>query len=347
MSTTSITEHHHHNKRIKCILIIFLIVFSVLFVTQWLTLYNNIKEIKKNTEIDNLSLKNVKTNLIDISTLKSDSLNVTLAKEDIEKINSNLDALASEIYNEKNRAESIIDKDIDRLNLYMALGIGFIAILGVFVPILVNILTNDDLKRKQEILTNDLKSTKDDINKTKKESNLIKDKVDKIDINAIDSAVEKSKEIDGLKEKTEKVLPKLSIITLQIAIHRLFNVSSLALSKIAKNPNDSSLFIELFSDVKNAIQLCKSDLIIIEKTIVLKQTLKDCSELMMEEDYRFTTFGTSRNLYVDIELLSAHLKELSLCNKDNQDAKYSQLDQSFESFLKKLKSSNAQNQPTA
>ncbi|MCT4288004.1 hypothetical protein CMU01_08695 [Elizabethkingia anophelis] len=318
MSTTSITEHHHHNKLIKCILIIFLIALSVLFVIQWLTLDNNIKELKKNTEMDNLSLKNVKTNLIDISTLKSDSLNVTLAKEDIERINSNLDALASEIYNEKNRAESIIDKDIDRLNLYMALGIGFIAILGVFVPILVNILTNDDLKRKQEILN---------------------DKVEE--------AIEKSKEIDGLKEKTEKVLPKLSIITLQITIHRLFNVSSLALSKIAKNPNDSSLFIELFENVKRAIIDCKNDLIIIEQQNLLRQTLKDCSELMMEEDYRFTTFGTSRNLYVDIELLSVHLKELSLCNKDNQDAKYSQLDQSFESFLKKLKSSNAQNQPTA
>lgn len=341
MSTTSTTEHHHHNKLIKCILIIFLIIFSVLFVTQWITLHNNIKDLKKNTEIDNLSFKNVKTNLIDISTLKSDSLNVTLAKEDVEKINSNLNALTSEIYNERNRAESIIDKDIDRLNLYMALGIGFIAILGVFVPILVNILTNDDLKRKQEVLTNDLKLTKDEISNTKKESNSIKDKVDRIDIKAIDSAVEKSKEIDNLKEKTDEVLPKLSIITLQIAIHRLFNISSLALSKIAKDPKDTSLFIELFEDVKNSIQYCKADSLIIEETKILKQTLMDCKELMTEEDYKFTTFGKSRNLYGELKTLSDHFVELSNCKKDEQEVKYNQLNSSFENFINKLKSLNA------
>ncbi|WP_353145477.1 hypothetical protein [Chryseobacterium sp.] len=305
-----------------------------------------IDEYKKVAQTEFKSLKQVKTNLFDTSTLNSNKLNITLSKRDVEKINSNLDALASEIYSEKNRAESIIDKDIDRLNLYMALGIGFIAILGVFVPILVNILTNDDLKRKQEVLSNDLKFTKEEITNTRKESNSIKDKVDKIDIEAIDNAVEKSREIDGLKEKTEKVLPKLSIITLQISIHRLFNISSLALSKIAKNPNDSSLFIELFDDVKKSIFDCKNDLIIIEQQDLLKQTLKDCSELMMEENYRFTTFGTSRNLYGEIESLSIHLSELSKCNKDNQDAKYSQLDNSFESFLNKLKLLNAQNQPT-
>lgn len=350
MSNTSTTEHHHHhhhNKLIKCILIVFLIVFSVFFVTQWITLNNNIKDLTKKVEIDNLGFKNVKTNLIDISSLKTDSLNVTLAKEDVERINSNLNALTSEIYNERNRAESIIDKDLDRLNLYMALGIGFIAILGVFVPILVNILTNDDLKRKQEVLTNDLKLTKCEISNTAQESNSIKEKVDRIDLEAIDSAVKKSKEIDNLKEKTDEVLPKLSIITLQIAIHRLFNVSSLALSKIAKNPKDSSLFIELFSDVKNAIQLCKSDLIIIEETIVLKQTFMDCKELMTEEEYKFTTFGESRNLYGELKTLSDHFVELSNCKKDEQEAKYNQLDNSFESFLNKLKLLNAQNQPTA
>ncbi|ROI05039.1 hypothetical protein EGI16_06870 [Chryseobacterium sp. G0240] len=325
---------------------IFLFLLIILFGLQWYSLDKKIDEYKKVAQTEFKSLKQVKTNLFDTSTLNSNKLNITLSKRDVEKINSNLDALASEIYSEKNRAESIIDKDIDRLNLYMALGIGFIAILGVFVPILVNILTNDDLKRKQEVLSNDLKFTKEEITNTRKESNSIKDKVDKIDIEAIDNAVEKSREIDGLKEKTEKVLPKLSIITLQISIHRLFNISSLALSKIAKNPNDSSLFIELFDDVKKSIFDCKNDLIIIEQQDLLKQTLKDCSELMMEENYRFTTFGTSRNLYGEIESLSIHLSELSKCNKDNQDAKYSQLDNSFESFLNKLKLLNAQNQPT-
>lgn len=346
MSKNSTIKHHHHNVLIKNFLITFLIVFSALFALQWITITNNIKELKNNIETDNSSLKKVKTSLIDISTLKTDKLNIILTKKDVEKINSNLDALASEIYSEKNRAESIIDKDIDRLNLYMALGIGFIAILGIFVPILVNILTNDDLKRKQEVLTNELGVTKSDIINTRNESNSIKEKVDKIDLNLIDSAVEKSKEIDGLKEKTDKVLPKLSVITLQISIHRLFNISSLALSKIAKNPNDYSLFIELFQNVRDAIKNCQDDSIVIEKTLVLKQTLKDCSELMMEEEYRYTTLGNSRDLQKEIKLLSDNLTELSLCNNNNQEAKYIQLYSSFESFLKKLKSLHAENQST-
>lgn len=325
---------------------IFLFLLIILFGLQWYSLDKKIDEYKKVAQTEFKSLKQVKTNLFDTSTLNSNKFNVTLSKRDVEKINSNLDALASEIYSEKNRAESIIDKDIDRLNLYMALGIGFIAILGVFVPILVNILTNDDLKTKQKILSKKVESNEESWQKTEDKANEIKAITDQINLGEINSAVEKSREIDGLKEKTEKVLPKLSIITLQISIHRLFNISSLALSKIAKNPNDSSLFIELFDDVKKSIFDCQNDLIIIEQQDLLKQTLQDCSELMMEEDYRFTTFGTSRNLYGDIESLSIHLSELSKCNKDNQDAKYSQLDNSFESFLNKLKLLNAQNQPT-
>lgn len=341
MSNTSTTEHHHHNRLIKRLLIGFLAIFSILFVIQWISLFSSIQNIKQETVTINSSIKKVKTNLIDISSLKQDSLTFTFDKKDIQIINSNLNALASEIYNEKNRAESIIDKDIDRLNLYMALGIGFIAILGVFIPILVNILTNDDLKRKQEGLSEDLGKTKDELGIIASNAIAAKEKADKIDLNALDAAVEKSKEIDGLKEKSDKVIPKLTIITLQIAIHRLFNISSLALSKIAKNPKDNSLFIELFEDVQNAIQYCKEGLLIIEDTKILQQTLMDCKELIIEEEYKFTTFGKSRDLYGELKILSNHFVELSNCKKDDQEAKYNQLNSSFDNFIDKLKSLNA------
>src|SRR5690606_32304907 len=104
MSSISITKHYYHNVLIKNILVVFLVIFSIFFSIQWYFIDRKIEEYQKITQTEFRSLKKVKTNLIDISTLKSDSLNVTLAKEDVEKINSNIDALASEIYNEKNRA---------------------------------------------------------------------------------------------------------------------------------------------------------------------------------------------------------------------------------------------------
>ena len=318
MGNTNNTKHPY-NTLILRILIGFLIVFAILFGVQWYCLNKAIKEGNdKRIEVLN-SLKDAKTNLIDVSHLPNDSINIVLNKKDIEEINSSLNSLATEIYSEKNRAESIIDKDIDRLNLYMAIGIGFIAILGVFVPFLVNVLSNEDLKRKQEIIAN------------------------KIELNdrKIDEAIKKSAEIDDLKGKTEELLPKITVVSFQIAIHRLFTVSPLAISEISRT-SDNSLFKELFENVKIELGTCSKNItLVIEENVGMQQTLKDFSKMLKVEDYKFKTFLKTRNIVSELEELSNQMKELAECKKDEQEDKYKKANETFDSFIQKIDNLNA------
>src|SRR5690606_27831743 len=145
------------------------------------------------------SLKNIKTNLLDVSKLKEENGVIKIQKSDVITINDNLNKLSEEIFNERNKAETIIDKDIDRLNLYMALGIGFIAILGIFVPLLINYLSYDELKDNQNRLDN---SYQDLLTKTK-------DLPDSADLSKV---IEDSKQLLGKSEQIEKLRVATEII---------------------------------------------------------------------------------------------------------------------------------------
>lgn len=328
----TVEKHFYNNRFIRNFTVTTLSAIVILFVWQWRSLHKDFDSFKKKSNEQIIILENSKTNLIQLEEVEKDSLNYIFKATDIEKINKNLNALASEIYQERNKAEAIIDKDIDRLNLYMAIGIGFLALLGVFVPILVNVLSNDDLKSKQEVLDKKLNKIDDKVRDLNKEEL-------KQAITNANQALEKSKEIDKLNTKTDNILPKLSIISLQIAIHRLFNVSSLALSK--NRVESKELFKELFENIKKHLEDCQSDENLnITNSEIMKQTLVDFADLIDNESFKFTSYiTTSRN--INEKILVESLRNLSQSNKNNQDENFKLVIQSFETFIEQIQNIDA------
>jgi hypothetical protein len=328
----TVEKHFDNNIFIRNFTVIILSVLVILFVMQWRSLHKDFDSFKIDSQEQVTRLENSKTNLIQLEDVEQDSLNYIFKAADIEKINNNLNALASEIYQERNKAEAIIDKDIDRLNLYMAIGIGFLALLGIFVPFLVNVLSNDDLKKKQEALDDKLKRI---VNQFK---DLDKEGLKQAIINA-NQALEKSKEIDNLNTKTDNILPKLSIISLQIAIHRLFNVSSLALSK--NRDESKKLFKELFENIKNRLVECQSDENLnISNSEIMKLTLVDFAELIDNESFKFTSYiTTSRN--INEKILIESLRNLSQSNGNNQEENFKLVIQSFDTFIEQIQNTDA------
>ena len=270
---------------------IFLFFTILFFGVQWFFLNRNINSLKKINEDYVGKFETAKTNLIDLEKVANDSLSYKFSKEDVAEINRSLSILAKEIYSERNKAESIIDKDIDRLNLYLALGVGFLALLGVFVPFLVNILSNDDLKTRQKFLRDKLESLES-----------------------------KSIIIDELKDKTDGILPRLSIISLQIAIHRLFNVSSMVLTETREESSEQ--FSELFVNIKDQLGVCSNDKnLLTNDGLIFKQTIIDFTKLLDNDGFKFTSYVFSRGVESKLNGLIVSLKELSE-NLDKNEPNY-------------------------
>jgi len=325
------TEIKNYNKKIYCLLICFTAIFSLLFCIQWYTLCSNLKDYKTEKESQLENLKNTKTNLFDVNKYEKSKKVIVLTKENIEEINSNLNKLAEEIYSEKNKAVTLIDKDIDRLNLYMAIGIGFLALFGIFVPLVINFLSYDDLKENQKNINSDLTSISTEVKNLKLITDELPEKKEIADaIQKSNELLDKTKEIDDIKTKTDDVLPKISTISLQIAINRLFNVSNVAIRQLIKG--DSTMYLSLFEQIKDELTKCKDDALHqIGSHNSLKQTLKDFSEMLQVEQFRFSTILQKRKLDIQFSELSDNLDNLGNSNSENEKTNY-------ETTIKTLKS---------
>lgn len=322
-----------YNKKIQTLLIVFGILITILFVVQWFCLNSSISKIQDINQQEAKSLKSIKTNLLDVSKLKEENGVIKLQKSDINTINDNLNKLAEEIFNERNKAETIIDKDIDRLNLYMALGIGFIAILGIFVPLLINYLSYDELKENQNRLNNsyqDLLVKTEDLPDSKDLSKVVEDS--KI-------LLAKSEEIEKLREATEIITPKISTIGLQIAINRLFTVNAIALRNYSKG--DSSLYTDLFKGIVTEMNKCKDDeLHTIENHTSLRQTIKDFSIMLNDEKYRFSSIFNSKGIDNKLTELSQCLENLSNSKSINEKEYYSNCEEILKKIITTLENKN-------
>lgn len=293
----------------------FAFCFVCLFTFFWWQSTNNLNSYKIEKDRQYNHLVKIKTNLIDVDKIQQKDSLMLLNKESIIEINNNLNLLAEEIFNERNRAESIIDKDIDRLNLYMAVGIGFMTLFGIFIPILVNLLSVNDLKEKLKELTSNT-----------------------------EKALAKSESIDTIKENLDnikidinKINPEISTITLQIAINRLFNLSPSAITKISRN-GDFSLYSSLFENIKQELIKCNSNQDHkINSSTSFRDTLNDFSEMLVNEKTQFNTFLDSRKILDNYTNLSASLKQLSNSTIENENDNYQTVCSQIENLIKQIR----------
>lgn len=311
------------------VLVTFCLLIILLFCTQWYLTSKELEEYKIE-KTNQLKKVHTKTNLIDIDRLEKSKKNIVIKKEDLEEINSNINHLAEEVYSEQNKATTIIDKDIDRINLYMAIGIGFIAIIGIFIPLVINYLGHDDLKEKIKELQEETKKLQD---KTKK---LNSEELDKAILNA-NEALSKSAAIDGIKDNLDEVIPKVSTISLQIALNRINNMTSIAIKNIRLHKN-YTLFNELFNHLKEELNKCNDDKNhSISENKPLIETLKDFVQMFNDEKIRFVSILNKKGLDIEFHNLTLGLEKLIDSKKEEEEKIYKEITSTIDKILEIFK----------
>lgn len=325
---------HHYNQKIMIFGSIFLLLIILLFSLQWYFLNKKINDYKteKDEEINNLSqIKSFK--FLQFDSLQNKDGIIVMKEKDILKINEDIRAISDLIYKESNRAESIIDKDLDRLNLYMSMGIGFIAIIGVFIPILVNLLSVQDLREK----INDMPSQAE-----------IKEFGEKAN-----SAMEKSKSIEGisasigvLQEKVDKAIPTISTLILQNAIGRFFNISPYILTNLIRE-KDRNYFINLLDYIRIGFNECKNDFNhSISSDKYLNGTINDFCQYLKDPKSHSSSFSKeiTDEFFKLYSILKLFLKQ---SNKEKENDNYEKIDKKFIQIIELIRNGNNKTQSAA
>lgn len=304
---------------------VFLFMISFL-VFLWCSLDKNINDIKEENKKNYESIASLeKMSLIEIELTPLNKKQVIIESKEIEKINNHIKILTEAVQNEKSRTETLIDKDLSRLGTYLAVGIGFMTLLGVFVPILINVLSVQDLRDKQKE---------------------IEDKTDK----ALDSSNkldEFSKKVDSIESKTNNITLGLCNLVLQNAIARFFNVSSIVLTNAVRE-KDYKSFINLLEAIKNAFQSCQTDTnhVILENE-QFSNTVQDFILFLETEKFRYQSVFSTKKEVEEFDNLIEHLGTLKDSNNENESENYKTLEGQIDVIINIFKGKHVKNQPTA
>jgi hypothetical protein len=338
------TNTKNYNKHLYRASIVFFIVFSLFFGIFWYCSYNNIKSLKVQVQEKLINRQNSKEfEPFQIDYKKLNSRQVIINPKEIDKINRHINSLTEEVYKESNRAESIIDKDLDRLNLYMAIGIGFMTILGIFVPVLVNVLSYQDIKDKQKVIDFDFQ-------KLKGEYEVIKEPIKQAIIDS-QKALESSekvknieKSVENIEKNMDKSFPQVSTLILQNAIGRYFNIAPLILTNLVRE-KDATYYIELLETIRCGFQECRdNDKHTISNDIFLQSTIKDFARYIRNPGSTSSTLDkkVTNEFYVLYSILTGFLKAT---NTQEELESYTAIDNKLGEIIELIKKSHAKTEP--
>lgn len=294
-----------------------------LFMFYWVSLEKDIHNLKDDNEKELKRIEKLRTNLlIELNEKQVGDTTIVIRINDIEEINERYDELFLYVRDNTNRAESLINKDLDRLSLYMAMGIGFVGILGIFVPILVNVISVQDLRDKLNKIPN-------------------KKRLDQIEIKAT-NALEKAGKINDieagivkLEEGYQKAIPGVTTLVLQTAIGRFFNVSPYLLTKLARS-TEREYFIQVLETIRDGFNYCD---ISPEHSIVsdefLKSTITDFRMAITNARFQTTFFNKTVNIKFDE--LNIKLKELNKSSKANESDINKEIRDKIDEIITELK----------
>ncbi|RTY84801.1 hypothetical protein EKL99_02085 [Flavobacterium sp. ZB4P23] len=307
MSATKIKANYTN-----ILLVFFSILVIGLFLVYWVKTNSNIESFKAQYNGKYQRLSNVKTNLIDVDKLNHKDSIILIKRNDLIEINKNINSLAEEVFNERNRAETIIDKDIERLNLYMAIGIGFMALIGIFLPLLVNLISVQDIKEKQK--------------------NLEK----RIDDTNIDEA---KKKISSIESDLNVHLPSISTLYIQNSLNRYFNISPILLTNLIRQ-KDKTYFIEILENIKTGFAKCKEDKRhIIKNDKFLISTLNDFVYFLEKPSSHSSFFN--KEIQIAYENLRGHLINFINSDKEDEETFYSGVNEKIARIINLIETKNA------
>ena len=334
---------------------VFLLMISLL-VFLWLSLDKNINDIREQNKKNYESIASLeKMSLIEIELTPLNKKQVLIEPKEIEKINKYIKNLTEAVQNEKSRTETLIDKDLSRLGNYMAVGLGFMTLLGIFVPILINVLSVQDLRDKQKDIDNEFEEIKGGFENPKNsEPNINKAISDsQAAIDNANKALEKSnrlddfsKKIDTIESKTKNIKLGLCNMVLQNAIARFFNISPIVLINAVRE-NDYKSFTSLLEAIKSAFKSCQTDTShIISENEQFSNTVQDFILFLKTEKFRYQSVFSTKKEVEEFDNLIKHLGILKDSNNDNESENYKALDGQIDVIINIFKIKHAKNQPT-
>ncbi|HMV09329.1 MAG TPA: hypothetical protein PK325_16745 [Cyclobacteriaceae bacterium] len=292
---------------------ILLVIIIGMFWYQWCGLNNNLKQIRKDLRASQDSLKREKNpGPLNIE-LKPAGKTFTIDPKEIQRINNHIDALTSEVRSEAHRAESIIEKDLDRLNLLITVGIGFLAMVGVFVPLFFNLVSSQDMKEQQRELRSEV-STAMETMKT----------LDENVTNLGTSIKDVYGNVKKVGKKTDVAHLHVCNLMLQHAVTRFYNVASIIMAKSASG-DEANYMRELFKNLKRALKACDDD----EGHKICEnphftQSIYDLHRMFSGNIVQHSIF-TTRIQTAEVEAFTKCLDALQNSTKENEKANYEKM----------------------
>lgn len=122
-----------------------------------------------------------------------------LTAEQIATLKSYINFLAKKVEVEVNRTKEEVNRDIDRLNTWVTIWIGFIGLIGIFIPIILNIDVSKNVSEAVKSAKTAKEKSDEANNKASKAIEIIESRQDSID--KIDSIESKVKDIETLSNK--------------------------------------------------------------------------------------------------------------------------------------------------
>lgn len=291
---------------VSTIIIVLNGISIILILVGWVCVSSSLKEMNAcvNTNINYYKeqFKNP------VKQLPIDSLsNSNVNSKDIANLNDYIMHMLKQVDENKATYQSMVNNDIDRLNTFLALGIGFLSLFGVIVPLTVNFFSRealenevDGLKTKVKGLESDFNTTDKSFQESKKEINTkidtANEKIAKVD-NLEQKVSEAETKIDGFDQKisqydpkikkitdsvstsVEKLsdidknkIPKIEILILQTSLSRLFNLDK---HRFDASSNKLNYIKEILVDLVTKMQLIIIDEFTDENVKLLKDNLRD------------------------------------------------------------------------
>lgn len=181
-----------------------------------------------------------------LKSLRTDSTKIyKLNQEDLNKFNDHIDYLSDKVEGEVKRTQENNQYDIDRINSFLAIGIGLLAIIGGLLPLVINSFSRESLDKRMDTIqteakeiqtaSNAAKLTADEANNKAK---IASDIVSGLDTKVKDAekSIKEVKEAitpleEGLmevKEATRKI-PYIDLLVFQNAVAKLTSTDALKL----------------------------------------------------------------------------------------------------------------------
>lgn len=320
------------------------------------SIHGNIEDYKKEFTVnDRLEDRNQGPLIFDDSNI--DSLgNVTLHEEDIKNLNEHIKFLSAGIEKEYVKTQELIDSDIERIGIMMAITIGILTLLLGILPFLSNLITRQDMREEVHQLNQNVNKADTATKKmgqlaerAQESATLAATNAETANANAMNANIaalsaetkanDQTTRVEEISVRTEDMskqiaerLPKVTVMSVHVAISRLINVTNHIQNGAGTARSD--YLIASVRAISKAISNCREEKIVPSEEGFFSSALTDLYFALENWSFAVAIYGRSI-----LELKQTWQEEiLNLFNSDREgaDAAYEKLLNVMEEIINEL-----------